>query len=584
MHCPVPGSLINLRLYRLAFAPTLLTVVVIMFSLDGVPAPVEPAAPSASFEGDRAEALARQVLELAPERQPGSVGDLRVADFVRERFDQIPAGTISEQSLDGEQGSERNVVLTLVGESEETLVVVAPRDAAHGPGAATSAAATGLLLELATSLAIADRQDTFVLASTSGDGTSGRSVVRLLDALPERDSLAAVVVISQPGARVPRPPHVIASSSAANSGPIQLERTAERAVQDQARQPPERPGAFTQLARLAIPSGIGAQAPLIADGVEAVAISSAGERPLAEQADQPDDLSAQTLDAFGRSVQATVGALDTASTELEHGPGAYVRVGDNLLAGWTVALLALALILPALVASIDSCARAGRRRLELRFGLAWAAARGLPLVGALAMLYALALVGAVPRPGFPFDPVLYGLGVGAAIALAAIVAVAIASAALLRRLGITAAGAPATALPGLGVIGALAALAIWFANPYLGLLVAPAAHVWLLVALPGRSMARPVLVVVAAALACLPPIAALAAVAAALDLGGDAPWTFAIMVADGQLGLAVTAPACFLGGALMGAVALAIVRAPAARTALSSVGSRRQRRRPAERR
>jgi hypothetical protein len=56
------------------------------------------------------------------------------------------------------------------------------------------------------------------------------------------------------------------------------------------------------------------------------------------------------------------------------------------------------------------------------------------------------------------------------------------------------------------------------------------------------------------------------------------------MVADGQLGLAVTAPACFLGGALMGAVALAIVRAPAARTALSSVGSRRQRRRPAERR
>jgi hypothetical protein len=567
MRCLLPAPPIDLRLYRLAFAPTLLAVIAIMFSLEGAPGPVEPATPPATFEGDRAAALARQIVELAPERTPGSAGDLRAADLVRERFDEIAAGAVSEQGfdaeLDGEDVSLRNVVLTVLGESDETVVVVAPRDSREGPGAATSAAATGLLVELATSLGVADHQKTFVLASTSGDGTAGDSVTRLLGALPERDAIAAVVVISQPAATDPRPPHVIASSSDASSGPIQLERTAERAVGSQAQQRPGEPAAFTQLARLAIPSGLGAQAPLIAQGFDAVAISSAGERPLAEGGEGPDDLSAATLDAFGRSVQATVGAVDTSSAELVHGPGTYIRLGDNLLAGWTLALLALTLILPALAVSVDSCARARRGRLDVGSGLAWAAARGLPLIGALAILYALALVGAVPRPEFPFDPGLYGLGTGAAIVIAVIVAVAVASAVALRWRGVTGSHAPATAAPALGLVASLACVVIWLANPYLGLLVAPAAHVWLLMRVPGAARAR--LVAVGAALACLPAIAALAAVAGALDLGGDAPWTFAIMVADGQLGLAVTVPACFLGGALLGAVALATARPRGAR-------------------
>jgi hypothetical protein len=51
-------------------------------------------------------------------------------------------------------------------------------------------------------------------------------------------------------------------------------------------------------------------------------------------------------------------------------------------------------------------------------------------------------------------------------------------------------------------------------------------------------------------------IAALVSVAGALDLGVDAPWTLTIMVADGQLGLAMTAASCFLIGGLLGTVAL----------------------------
>ena len=71
--------------------------------------------------------------------------------------------------------------------------------------------------------------------------------------------------------------------------------------------------------------------------------------------------------------------------------------------------------------------------------------------------------------------------------------------------------------------------------------------------------------VVATAIACVPAFAAAAAVADALNLGTGAPWTFAIMVADGQIGLAIVAPLCFLAGALLGAIAVSGRSRPEAR-------------------
>jgi hypothetical protein len=70
-----------------------------------------------------------------------------------------------------------------------------------------------------------------------------------------------------------------------------------------------------------------------------------------------------------------------------------------------------------------------------------------------------------------------------------------------------------------------------------------------------------VAVVIVGLIACLPLLAASLAVSDALDLGSSAPWTFAIMVADGQIGFATTVALCFLGGALVGGMALALARA-----------------------
>lgn len=553
------SAAVDLRLYRLAWLPALLAVVILMFSLEGAPSAIESATPPGAFEPDRAARLARQIEAQAPDREPGSDGDELVADLVAEQFKLVAAGATTEQRFDAEteagEASVRNVLLTLPGDTDTTLVVLAPRDAQHAPAAASSAAATGLLVELAHALGVSGHEKTIVFASTSG-GAAGAT--ELLDQLPERGTVEAVVTVSQPGAAAPRAPFVVATSSGEQSGPAQLQRTAELAVETQVGRGAGDESAATQLARLAIPSGLGPQAPLIADGFDAVAISSAGERPLAAADDGPDDLSQESVDAFGRAVQSTLGAVDGQTEPLDRGPRTYLELGDNLVPGWTLALLALTLLLPAGVAAVDGCARAARRRQHARGGLAWAAARGLPFVAALAIVYLLALAGLVPRPPFPFDPGLYDVGGRAAAAFAVAVLALAATAVLLRRLGITALRAPDSAAPALGAVAVAATLLIWLSNPYLALLVVPAAHVWLLAGRGGAG--GKVALVAATVLACVPTVLAFVVVASALDLGKDAPWTFTLMIADGQLDFAACVGACFLAGALLGNVALGFSR------------------------
>lgn len=554
--------MVDFRLYRLSFLPAVGAVIVIMFSLQGTPRALQPALPPAAFEGEHATAVARQLATRAPERQPGTDGDAAAAAIVAERFAEIPAGIVTEQEVesdyDGDEVALRNVVLTIPGEADGTIAIVAARASPSGPGAASSAAATGVLVELAGVLAASGHDHTFLLASTGDVPAGGGGVVEALELAPETDPVEAAVVISQPGAAEPIQPFVVASSADARSAPAQLARTAAEAVGAQVGDSSDETSAPRQLARLAIPVGIGPQARLTAAGIDSVAISAAGERPLPPSDDGTEDLSGASVDSFGRAVHATVAAIDAAPGPLEHGPDAHVELGDNLIPGWTLALLGLGLVLPAAVAAIDACARATRRGGGLGRGLAWAAARALPAIGALAALYGLALVGVVPRPEFPFDPGLHPLGARAAISLALIALAAVASAVLLHRAPVPGYGAaPAGALPAVGAIGATAVVVAWSANPYLGLLLAPCAHVWLVAAGKPSRGAAPAAVGLAAVASLIPVAAATAAVVDALDLGADAPWTLTLMVAGGQIGVVTVLAAAFLAATLVAAPRLA---------------------------
>jgi hypothetical protein len=187
--------MIDFRLYRVAWLPAVVAFVVLMFSLEGRPEPIEPELAPAGFDGRRAAITARQLATRTGDRQAGSPGDAGAAELVRERFEQIEAGTTTQQAfeadVDGEDAELRNIALTLPGESDRTILVIAARDTAHAPGAVSSGAATATLVELAEVLGGSDHARTIALVSTDGAAQGGVGAREFLDAYPNRELIDA---------------------------------------------------------------------------------------------------------------------------------------------------------------------------------------------------------------------------------------------------------------------------------------------------------------------------------------------------------------------------------------------------------
>ena len=81
-------------------------------------------------------------------------------------------------------------------------------------------------------------------------------------------------------------------SSGPQSTSIQLVESAQKAVETElGASDALHEGTISSLLRLAVPAGIGDQAPLIRDGHDALTITSAGELPLPPSQDRPADLS-----------------------------------------------------------------------------------------------------------------------------------------------------------------------------------------------------------------------------------------------------------------------------------------------------
>jgi hypothetical protein len=552
---------VSFRIYRAAFAPALAVLVVLLFSLQGRPAPLPPVIASAEFDQDAAAKIDRQILDAAPVRTPGSEGDEAIADLVEKRFASVREGQVTEQrfdhSFDGEDVELRNLILTLPGESARSVLVLAARDSASGPGAASSAAATATLLELVDKLRTSRHTKTLIFVSTDGGSDGAAGAREFAERFAEPDLIDGAVVLWQPGSATPREPSLLDASDGSQSPSAQLVRTAEQALTEQAGRRPQLEGIFGELARLALPSGLGEQAVLIERGIDAVGLSSAGERPLPVADDQPDDLSAATLGDLGRTALLLVATLDGAAAPPEHGPTVYLNLAGNLVPGWALALLALALLAPPALASLDAVGRAFRRGARVGSALVWSASRSLPLLAAVLLLYLLAVTGIVARPAFPFDPSRFRVGAGQIVAMTFLAIVVLAGYYAIRGWRVPAELPPELAAPALGLVSAFAVLIAWLANPYLALLLVPVAHVWLLDA--RRAGALPWLLAPAAiALSLLPIAAAILQVTGRLDLGSGAPWHLLLMVADGQIGFIPMLALCLLGGSLVGLVALAV--------------------------
>lgn len=534
-------------------------LVVAMFSLQAVPKPLEPELPPDAFDTESARTLARDMAGQFANPRPGSDADEAMGEFVLDRFKAIPSSEVAEQrftgSFDGEDVDLRNLIVTLPGRSERQVVLIAPRDVAAGSGAATSISSTAILLEILAGFTGASHEKTLVFVSTDGSSIGAEGARRFIRDYSEKELLDAAIVVSQPTSADPQPPLIVPWSDGAQSTGSQLTVTANRTVSEEAEQPAGDPGPLEEVFRLAIPSGLGEQGPLVESGLDSLRVSSAGELPLPPAEDTTDGVNPSTLDAFGRATLSLMLALDAAPNEIEHGPGTYIGFGGNLLPGWALAMMALVLLIPVAAAGGASIASAAHNPMDAAKAVGWVALRAVPFALALLAIYLFAFVGLIPSPPFPFDPALEALGTGGRIGVTVAVIVFLAAAFLLRPLlappPSVAACAPGACL----VMAAAIGLLVWLVNPYLCLLVAVGIQAWVPAAAgwrPGRAAALGLV-----ALGTLPVVFALVSLAGRFDAGIGVLSDVLMMFTGGQIGDSLAWLWCLFAGTGLAIVATA---------------------------
>ncbi|MDX6639671.1 MAG: hypothetical protein QOF12_682 [Solirubrobacteraceae bacterium] len=569
------------RLYRAAFVPLLLVLVVAAFSLVDRPRPLQTTLAPDAFDGTRALATLQGLAAQAPVRRPGDAGDQRLARVVEKAFrsafcphtgvasacSAVSVRDISGHTIDGERDLE-TVVATRLGRPGPGIVVIAHRDAA-GRGAQAELSGTAALLELARVFSGRSTRRTLTLVSTSGGSGGAAGAAQLAGALPTGDPHPdAVLVLGDVASLHARHPWVQPWSTGASLAPVQLRRTVETALRQEA-------GgdggarAITQLARLAFPFGLGEEAPFNDAGIPAVELQASGER--GPPASAP--VSAARLRGFGRGALRAIDALD-AGPGLRDGPSAQVLVLNKVLPPWVVRLLVGVLLLPMLVAAIDGLARVRRRKAMVAPWLRWLTGLGLPFLAAVLVARLLGLTGlladapgeAVAAGRVPVD------GVALAFVILVFVLGVVAVRPLHRRLAVQAdphdGGGPAA----LTLTTTALAVVVWLINPFAAAVLVAPAHLWMLATVPETRPRRPIavaLVVLALAPAALVLAVFAAATGASLPV---LPWTLLLLVAGGQLGPLSLLALCVLGACAVGALRLAL-RPPAQDAAPASAQS-----------
>jgi hypothetical protein len=572
-------KVIEPRIYRAAFLPALFALVLVAFSLESPPhAAPQGLAADALFEGVGTAGLVRDIAAKTPDRRAGSPGDAAAASRVKRAF--VARGfatTIDHFQQDGR--SLVNVIGRRPGSTNTQIVVMAARDAATVPDEAGSAADTAALIEFARVFEGRAAKKTLVLASVDGSQLGDAGARHFADTLPVGGDVEAVIVLSGLGAARSSGPLVIGWSNDVARGNLGIDRTVSSSLREELASIPHQEGAFAQFARLTFPIAPGAQGVLLPAGLDAVRLSGSGEL-------RPDD-SGRHLDvlrygSLGRSALRAVSALDTQRETPKHGPATYVQFAGKVMPVWPVRLLALAFLLPALIASVDAFARTRRRREPVLPWLVWLGSALLPFVLGLALAFLLVLVGlARDAPPAPLDPRSVALDAKAVCSLVATV-LAIALAWVLGRSSVIrrAASLPDASAPGAACVAALAmsvlVLVLVFTNPFAALLLVPALHFWMLGTMTDAGWRAGALLYLLGLL----PIALVAAYyLVRLDLGPiDGAWYLFLLVTGNQTGVLTTAALVVLA-AITGSVgAILLARARFGEPA----GARRGGGRPAE--
>lgn len=527
----------------------LVGIVVVMFALVSRPPALPGETSLEPFDEDIAATVTRDFLAAAPERTPGGAGDEAAAAFIRDRFEALQGGTVSSDRFEASDDRQRydleNVTFTLTGETDDLVVIAAPRDCAEGPCAASSGAASGALIELARVMSTTHHRKTFVFVSTDGATAGAAGAKRLAEFLEDRP-VTGLVVLSQPGVADPRERHVVPWSASSTGTASQLVRSAEEAIESQlaGENAPLR-GTASELVRLAVPSGLGEQAPLIASGIDAIALAGAGERRLAAAEDE--EFSAETMGMVGRSALSLAQSLDEAPSRLIAGPRSRIPLSGKLVPGWALGLLSFLLLIPLAAAAAESMARVRRRGYSLLMPVLWAGSRMAPFLAAVLAAYLLALLRLIPVPAFPFDPASFPLDLRAVVALG-LVGLTIVGAQLLLERRVRRPAEPRAVLAIVALALFLTGLVTWIVNPFLALILVPALHLILLASGPFGVRALKFVLLLAALFI---PVLMVDALGRQLGVGfAEALWQIVLMFTGGHFGFLGALPGILFAGCL----------------------------------
>jgi Peptidase family M28 len=510
---------LNARLVRMGFVVVAPAVLAFLFSISTTGtlprSSLEPL-----FDGESAAALAGTLDIQYPSRVPGSEGAAEATRWYAQTSGALGLTTVTDTWTEdlADLGSVQlsNVVTTVPGRSDETLVVVAHRDNAGTDQAlGNNASGTGALLELARGFAPQDvgpdplPQHTLVFVSTDAGAYGGAGAAHFVETSPLAGSAIAVVVLDGLGGRgLPR--IAIAGDEPVMPARV-LVRTAARRVEERVGVAPALPAAPLQLVDLGLPYAAGEQGRFLGRGIAAVTLTTSDpDHPPVPAGDPELDLDTQRLGQLGRSTEALLGSLDVSVGGAFRTPDS-LFVGNRAASGWTVRLTLVLLVVPFALGVVDLLVRARRRGLPFRPALRALRARVcLALLGGLLLLIG-AMTGVFPTgaslPLAPYADLLDRPPIVGLLLLAAAYAVAWLIAR--RRLVVV---APPTAeewLAGLAVALALVgavAITVALTRPYALVFVVPSLYAWLALPVERRVWQRVVLFVLGLA----GPIVALA--------------------------------------------------------------------------
>jgi hypothetical protein len=538
-------------LYRVLAGAALLPPLIALLTLRQPAIPQHPLPP---LEVDGKAAATSAAAFVATEHAtsqaccaPGSAGELAGADWVARKLrvlDKGPSQVAFAAPVPGVSApvAMSNVIAYRPGRSRQIIAVIAHRDGST----AGDAAGTGILVQLARTLADMPRDRGLVLVSTDGGTTGAQGAAAFGSTWGLRSRIVAAVVLDDVAAPNGTPLRIVLRPDTPRGTSPTVYSVVRDGLETFYGMPAGTPGFYDQLSGYAVPYTPQEQGPLISRDIPAVTITAGA----AGDGLRLDDLDATQLARAGAATANVVAELNSAVT-IERGGEPALFLSGKVLRGWFAEVTIAMLLVPFVVCVLDVVARLRRRRIPIAPGIRALGWRFAAWFTTLVALWVEALAPGELMPKFDSAPLRGETGATTAGMLLAAGAGLLVwrfggRPRLVREASVT--GSERTGGLAGGLVGLLfASVLLTAVDPFTLIVLLPAAHLWLWIPAASRLGRRGMLACYAAGFLGL--AALVWELAGPQGLGSEAPRALVAMIASGYLSPVVSACMCLAAAA-----------------------------------